>query len=41
VEAAALDGASELFTRGTKSKDTGESQAKDAEIFQQSCCAEA
>ena len=30
-----LDGASELFTRGKKSKDTGESQAKEAELFQQ------
>ena len=30
-----LDGASELFTRGKKSKETGESQAKEAELFQQ------
>ena len=30
-----LDGASELFTRGKKSKDTGESQVKEAELFQQ------
>ena len=30
-----LDGASELFTRGNKSKETGESQAKEAELFQQ------
>ena len=30
-----LDGASELFTRGRKTKDTGESQAKQAELFQQ------
>ena len=30
-----LDGASELFTRGKQSKDTGESQAKEAELFQQ------
>ena len=30
-----LDGASELFTRGKKSKDTGDSLAKEAELFQQ------
>ena len=30
-----LDGSSELFARGKKSKDTGESQAKEAELFQQ------
>ena len=30
-----LDGASELFTRGKKTQDTGESQAKEAELFQQ------
>ena len=30
-----LDGASELFTRGKQHKDTGESQAKEAELFQQ------
>ena len=30
-----LDGASELFTKGKKSMDTGESQAKEAELFQQ------
>jgi transposase-like protein len=30
-----LDGASKLFTRGKKSKDTGESQVKEAELFQQ------
>ena len=30
-----LDGASELFTRGKNSKDTGESQVKEAELFQQ------
>ena len=30
-----LDGASELFTRGKKSKDTGESQVKEAELFHQ------
>ena len=30
-----LDGASELFTRGKKSKDKEESQAKEAELFQQ------
>ena len=30
-----LDGASELFTRGKKSKDNEESQAKEAELFQQ------
>ena len=30
-----LDGASELFTRGKKSKDQEESQAKEAELFQQ------
>jgi len=29
-----LDGASELFTRGKKTKDTGEIQAKEAELFQ-------
>jgi len=30
-----LDGASGLFTRGKKSKDIGESQAKETEQFQQ------
>ena len=30
-----LDGASELFTRGKKTKDTGEIQAKEAQMFQQ------
>jgi hypothetical protein len=30
-----LDGASELFTRGKKSKDQNEGQAKEAELFQQ------
>jgi transposase len=30
-----LDGASELFTRGGKSKDKEEVQAKEAELFQQ------
>ncbi len=30
-----LDGASELFSRGQKNKDTGESQVKEAELFQQ------
>jgi len=30
-----LDGASELFTRSKKTKVTGESQAKEAELFQQ------
>ena len=30
-----LDGASELFTRGRKSKDQVEGQAKEAELFQQ------
>jgi transposase-like protein len=30
-----LDGASELFTRGNKSKDKEEGQAKEAELFQQ------
>ena len=30
-----LDGASELFTRGKTSKDQEESQAKEAELFQQ------
>ena len=30
-----LDGASELFTRGKNSKDPGESQVKEAELFQQ------
>jgi transposase-like protein len=30
-----LDGASQLFTRGKKGKDTGEIQAKKAELFQQ------
>ena len=29
-----LDGASELFTRGKKKKDTGTRQAKEAELFQ-------
>jgi len=31
-----LDGASELFTRGKKTKDKDEGQAKEAELFQQS-----
>jgi putative transposase len=30
-----LDGASELFRRGKNSKDPGESQVKEAELFQQ------
>ena len=30
-----LDGAIELFTRGKKTKDTGESQVKEAELLQQ------
>jgi putative transposase len=30
-----LDGASELFTRDKKTKDKGEGQAKEAELFQQ------
>jgi hypothetical protein len=30
-----LDGASELFTRGKKTKDKEEGQAKEAELFQQ------
>lgn len=30
-----LDGASELFTRGKKNKDTEEIQAKEAQMFQQ------
>jgi len=30
-----LDGASEQFTRGQKSKDAGQSQVKEAELFQQ------
>ena len=30
-----LDGASELFVRGNKSKDTGEIQVKETELFQQ------
>jgi transposase-like protein len=30
-----LDGASELFTRGKKSNDKEEGQAKEAELFQQ------
>jgi putative transposase len=29
-----LDGASELFVRGNKSKDTGEIQVKETELFQ-------
>jgi transposase-like protein len=36
-----LDAASELFTRGKKSKDKEEGQAKEAELFQQYCFAEA
>ena len=36
-----LDGASEVFTRGKKSKDKEEGQAKEAELFQQYCFAEA
>ena len=34
-----LDGASELFTRGKKTKDKDEGQAKQAELFQQYCFA--
>jgi transposase-like protein len=30
-----LDGASELFTRGKRSKDQNEGQAQEAELFQQ------
>jgi hypothetical protein len=30
-----LEGASELFTRGKKTKDKEESQSKEAELFQQ------
>ena len=30
-----LEGASELFTRGKKNQDKDESQAKEAELFQQ------
>ena len=30
-----LDGASELFTRGKKTKEKDEGQAKEAELFQQ------
>ncbi len=30
-----LEGASKLFTRGKKTKDTGEGQAKETELFQQ------
>ncbi len=36
-----LDGASELFTRGKKVKDEDEGQAKEAELFQQYCFADA
>ncbi len=36
-----LDGASELLTRGKKSKDKEEGQVKEAELFQQYCFAEA
>ena len=36
-----LDGASDLFTRGKKIKGKEEGQAKEAELFQQYCCAEA
>jgi transposase-like protein len=36
-----LDSASELFSRGKKSKDKEEVQAKEAELFQQYCFAEA
>jgi hypothetical protein len=36
-----LDGSSELFTRGKKTKDKEEGQANEAELFQQYCCAEA
>ncbi len=32
-----LDGASELFIRGKKSKDKVDGQAKEAELFQQYC----
>lgn len=35
MEEVAAGRTSELFTRGKKSKDTGESQAKEAELFQQ------
>jgi len=36
-----LDGASELFTRGKKTKDKDEEQVKESELFQQYCYAEA
>ena len=36
-----LDGTSEHFTRGKKTKDKYEGQAKEAELFQQYCFAEA
>jgi hypothetical protein len=36
-----LEGASELFSRVIKSKDKEEGQAKEAELFQQYCFAEA
>jgi len=36
-----LDGVSELFTRGKRSKDKEEGQAKEAEVFEQYCIAEA
>ena len=36
-----LAGASELFTRGSKSKDNEEVQAKEAELFQHYFCTEA
>ncbi len=36
-----LDGASELFNRGKKAKGKGEGLAKEAELFQQYCFAEA
>ncbi|MCP9800737.1 transposase [Synechococcus sp. RedBA-s] len=35
-----LEGASELFTRGKTTQAKDESQAKEAELFQQYCCAE-
>ncbi len=36
-----LDGASELCTRGKQTRDKEEGQAKEAELFQQCCFAEA
>ena len=35
METADLDGASELFTRGKKTKEKDEGHAKEAELFQQ------